>query len=130
MPLPALYLVLRLDTGKRGNVAADTALSAVDEDVNAVVFVDEFVRVRCLFEGFLRIIVARKRNRGFGCGEFHAVLAADHEETRVAVVSVFLRDEVIVLEVGNFAAVYPEECARLAVAIVLVRSAGEERHIV
>ena len=77
MPLPALYLVLRLDTGKRGNVAADTALSAVDEDVNAVVFVDGFVRVRCLFEGFLRILVAGKPKRGFGCDEFHAVLSSD-----------------------------------------------------
>ena len=123
------YLILLLHAGKRRDIAADAALGAVDEDVNAVIVFGELVEMFGVFERFLGVVVAGELEGFVHGGEAHAVLAADGKPTRVAVIAVFLGDEVVVLEVCHGAGIDAERRGGLPVAVVLMRSSCVELHI-
>lgn len=123
------YLVAFLRAGKCRDVATNAALRAVYANFNhSAVF--EFVRMSCLFESFLRVIVYAEFKRFFASDKRESVLASHFEPAGVGVVSVLLRDEIVVLEIRNFARIHAEFCRSFAVAVVFVRSSCEEGHIV
>ena len=96
------YLVAFLRASKCRYVAAYAALRAVYAhfDYAAVL---EFVRVRRIFECLLRVVVYAEFKWFVASNERKSVLAAHFEPTRVGVVAVLLRNEIVMLEICDFA---------------------------
>ena len=119
------YLIAFLRASKCRHVASDASLRPVYADFDdAAVF--EFVSVSCLFERLLRIIMHAEFKRFVARHERQTVLSAHFEPASVGVVAVLLRNEIIVLEIRNFARINSKFCRGFSVAIILKRSSAVE----
>ena len=116
MPLVGSNLIRLLNAGESGNVAAYSALLAVDKKFD-VIAVLKLVRVSCLLQRLLRIIVYAELKRS---GQrFESESAIPHfDKASIAMVSVFLRNKIIMLEIRNYSRVYAKLSRRLSVAVV------------
>ena len=111
--------IFALRAGKRRNVASNASLSAVYANLHTTAFLD-FVRVFCPFKRFLRIVVNTELKRCVKRRKLDFI--AYNQPSCIAVVSVFLRDKIVVLEIVNASFVNSKLSGRFSVAIVFVRT--------
>ena len=91
-----------LGASKSRDVAAHAALHAVDEHFHHSA-VDKLVCVRGIVKSLLRVVVDAELKGFVGGKERNAVFAAHFEPSCFAVVAVFLRHEIVVFKIFDFA---------------------------